>query len=48
MQHVPVGQKLSDAIDWSLEEVPWLFDGISSVMQSLVDAVTSALTGPPW
>ena len=47
MIRVPVGEKLSDAIDWLLDTAPWLFDGISSFMQALVDGLTSALTGPP-
>jgi glycine betaine/proline transport system permease protein len=45
--HLPFGQTLSDLIDWLLAHVPWLFDGISAVMQALVDGLTAALTGPP-
>ena len=47
MPHVPIGQAVSDLVDWLLATVPWLFDGISSVMQALVDGLTSVLTGPP-
>jgi len=45
--HIPIGQTLSEFIDWLLVQVPWLFDGISAVMQALVDGLTRALTGPP-
>ncbi|WP_138732195.1 ABC transporter permease [Modestobacter excelsi] len=45
--HVPLGQWVSDLIDWLLATVPWLFDGISSVMQVLVDGLTDALVSPP-
>jgi len=45
--HLPFGQWLSDLIDWLLLTVPWLFDGISAVMQALVDGLTTALTEPP-
>ena len=47
MPHPPIGQAVSDLIDWLLATVPWLFDGISSLMQALVDGVTAVLTGPP-
>ncbi len=47
MPRLPIGQTVSDLIDWLLANVPWLFDGISSVMQTLVDGLTSALTAPP-
>ncbi|WP_138758905.1 ABC transporter permease [Modestobacter altitudinis] len=45
--HVPLGQWVSDLIDWLLATVPWLFDAISSVMQVLVDGLTDALVSPP-
>ena len=47
MPHPPIGQAVSDLVDWLLATVPWLFDGISSLMQALVDGVTAVLTGPP-
>ena len=47
MPHPPIGQAVSDLIDWLLATVPWLFDGISALMQALVDGVTAVLTGPP-
>jgi glycine betaine/proline transport system permease protein len=47
MPHIPIGQTLSNLIDWLLATVPWLFDGISAAMQALVDALTTVLTGPP-
>ncbi|MDP9429570.1 MAG: ABC transporter permease subunit [Actinomycetota bacterium] len=37
---------MSDAIDWLLATVPWLFDAVSSVMQVLVDGLTDALLAP--
>jgi glycine betaine/proline transport system permease protein len=46
MPHIPLGQWVSDLIDWLLMYVPWLFDGISTVMQALVDGLTTALTQP--
>jgi len=42
-----VGEKLSALIDWLLLKVPWLFDGISAVMQALVDGLVAVFTGPP-
>ena len=47
MPHLPIGQTLSDLIDWLLLHAPWLFDGVTTVMQTLVDGLTTALTGPP-
>jgi glycine betaine/proline transport system permease protein len=47
MPHIPLGQWVSDFIDWLLVTVPWLFDAVSAVMQFLVDGLTDALTGPP-
>jgi glycine betaine/proline transport system permease protein len=44
--HIPLGQWVSDAIDWLLATVPWLFDVVSSVMQVLVDGLTDALLAP--
>jgi glycine betaine/proline transport system permease protein len=44
---IPVGEKLSALIDWLLLEIPWLFDGISAVMQALVDGLVAVFTGPP-
>ena len=45
--HIPLGQWVSDLIDWLLATVPWLFDAISAVMQVLVDGLTDALVSPP-
>jgi glycine betaine/proline transport system permease protein len=45
--HIPLGQWVSDLIDWLLATVPWLFDAISAVMQALVDGLTDALMSPP-
>ena len=47
MPHIPLGQWVSDSIDWLLATVPWLFDGISAVMQVLVDGLTDVLVSPP-
>jgi glycine betaine/proline transport system permease protein len=47
MPHIPIGQALSDLIDWLLATVPWFFDGLSAVMQALVDGLTAVLTRPP-
>jgi glycine betaine/proline transport system permease protein len=44
---IPLGQWVSDFIDWLLATVPWLFDAISAVMQVLVDGLTEALATPP-
>jgi len=44
---IPLGQWVSDSIDWLLATVPWLFDAISAVMQVLVDGLTDALATPP-
>jgi len=44
---IPLGQWVSDFIDWLLATVPWLFDAISAVMQVLVDGLTDALATPP-
>jgi glycine betaine/proline transport system permease protein len=45
--HIPIGQWVSDLVDWLLAAVPWLFDAISSVMGVLVDRLTDALASPP-
>ncbi len=47
MPDIPLGQWVSDFIDWLLATVPWLFDAISAVMQVLVDGLTEALATPP-
>ena len=47
MPRIPIGQALSDLIDWLLMQVPWLFDGVATVMEALVNGLTSALAGPP-
>ena len=47
MPHIPLGRWVSDAIDWLLVTVPWLFDAVSAVMQVLVDGLTQALAVPP-
>ena len=47
MPHIPLGQWVADLIDWLLATVPWLFDGVSAVMQVLVDGLTDALVSPP-
>jgi glycine betaine/proline transport system permease protein len=44
---IPLGQWVSDLIDWLLATVPWLFDAVSAVMQVLVDGLTDALATPP-
>ncbi|WP_369259513.1 ABC transporter permease [Geodermatophilus amargosae] len=45
--HLPLGQWVSDLIDWLLETVPWLFDAVAAVMQVLVDGLTDVLVSPP-
>ncbi|CCH88144.1 Glycine betaine/L-proline transport system permease protein proW [Modestobacter italicus] len=45
--HVPLGEWVSDLVDWLLATVPWLFDAVSSVMQVLVDGLTDVLVSPP-
>ena len=47
MPHIPLGQWVSDFIDWLLATVPWLFDGISAIMQVLIDGLTDLLVSPP-
>ncbi len=47
MPRIPLGDYVARAIDWLVATLPWLFDGISSVMSALVDGITAALTGPP-
>jgi ABC-type proline/glycine betaine transport system permease subunit len=47
MPDIPLGRWVSDAIDWLLATVPWLFDAISAVMQVLVDGLTEVLVSPP-
>ncbi len=44
--HLPIGETVSDFIDWLLDTVPWLFDAISNVMQVLVDGLTDLLVSP--
>jgi glycine betaine/proline transport system permease protein len=43
-----LGLKVEDGINWLTTNLAGLFDAISSVMTSLVDAVTNVLTGPPY
>ena len=45
--HLPLGEWVSDLVDWLLATVPWLFDAVSSVMQVLVDGLTDVLVSPP-
>ena len=47
MPRPPIGQAVSDLVDWLLATVPWLFDAVSSVMQVLVDGLTDVLVSPP-
>ncbi|MGX5655306.1 ABC transporter permease [Geodermatophilus nigrescens] len=47
MPHLPLGQWVSDLIDWLLATVPWLFDAVSAVMSALVEGLTDLLVTPP-
>jgi len=47
MPRLQIGQQVSDLIDFLLEKIPWLFDGLSAFMQACVDALTGAFTRPP-
>ena len=47
MPRIPLGEYVARAIDYLVLTVPWLFDGVSSLMSALVDGLTGALTAPP-
>ena len=47
MPHLNPGRYASDGVDWLTQHLPWLFDGISSGVSTVVSHVTDALTGPP-
>ncbi|MDP9408476.1 MAG: ABC transporter permease subunit [Actinomycetota bacterium] len=47
MPRLPLGNAVEQAILWLLDTAPWLFDAISAVMASLVDAITGGLTALP-
>ena len=44
----PLGEWVDHLISWLLTTMPWLFDGISSVVGTVVDGLTTALTVPPF
>src|SRR3954471_18107672 len=43
-----LGEKVSTGVDWLTTHWGPFFDGVSSVMTHLVDAVTKVFTGPPY
>ena len=47
MPELPLGDYVEDGIDWLIANLPWLFDGISSILAFFVDGLIAALTGPP-
>ncbi len=47
MPRIHLGNAVASFIDWLISTMPWLFDGISSVMSTLVDGLTTGLAGPP-
>ena len=48
MPRIKLGDQVSDGVNWLTSNAGGFFDAISSVMTSLVDAVTSIFTGPPY
>ncbi len=48
MPRIELGAVVEEFITWLLSAVPGLFDVISAVLTVLVDAITAALTGPPY
>ena len=48
MPRIHVGDQVDHLINWLLRTVPWLFDGISAVVNAVVNALTTVLTGPPF
>ncbi|MGW0734756.1 ABC transporter permease [Streptomyces sp. NPDC002851] len=46
MIDIDLGTPVSDAVDWLTENLGPLFDGISSVMVTLINAVLTVLTAP--
>lgn len=48
MFRIELGEYVDEFISWLLRTVPGVFDAISALMTVLVDAITTALTEPPF
>jgi len=47
MPHIHPGAWVESAINGLIAAIPWFFDGISSAISAVVDALTAVLSGPP-
>jgi glycine betaine/proline transport system permease protein len=47
LPRVPVGDWFDELVGWLTDNLEWLFDAIGTAVEGTVDALTSALTGPP-
>ncbi|RED49812.1 choline ABC transporter permease subunit [Aestuariispira insulae] len=45
---IPIGQWLSDALDFLILHLGWLFDGIDLVLNVIFDATTDVMLATPW
>jgi glycine betaine/proline transport system permease protein len=43
---LPVGKAAKRAVDWLTDNLAWLFDALSVIMQAIIDAVLFVLAGP--
>ncbi|MFP4513091.1 MAG: ABC transporter permease [Acidimicrobiales bacterium] len=46
LPETPVGERVDDVVDWLTDNVSWLFDLVSSVLEFLIDNIVSALQWP--
>ncbi len=44
----PIGQRVDSAVDWLLENAPWLFDGIKWLLLKLLVWLKDSLLWVPW
>ncbi|MEA2296233.1 MAG: glycine betaine/proline transport system permease protein, partial [Solirubrobacteraceae bacterium] len=47
MATIDLGSPASDAVDWALNHLGWLFDAVSSVAEAVVGRIEDVLGGPP-
>ena len=46
-EKLPIGAWAKSGVDWLTDNGAWFFDGLSAVLEAMIDAILAVLQAPP-